>query len=699
MMTSPGMGITKSTEFAPTVTTMPTVNSPDLLLFATYKCIYCGKLFKLRQLDRRHEVFSKSRNARRHEDSCSLYRDQVTLSCEKCKSQFGRHDNLIRHLTACRGLLPVSSRKQCVFLKPQTCETRVPSSSDTGVPSPASDLDSFNKRYRVRIHESNVNWLKKTRRAHLTHSRFKCGRKFSCHEILNLYHKQEKYDVRNIINMSKLARLQPAISPCETNLVSQFKEDMENHGTLKYYIWLECGYTKPELHDDEYCNKTFKTSNVLLYNEYHVKDSVEASIAKRCSEGAEMIVKGPGWTLDSVDIYGASPEQKGGEMRDPRENPPTNMRKSGVTRPGIEHVSHWWEASRLTAEPPVELNVVLSVVLNMVLIVVLNVVLLVVLGVVLSVVLILVLGVVLKVVLIMVLGVVPTVVLDVLLIMVLDVVLIVVLGVVLIAPELQRLGKREIAEKIRRPRPAVSSCKKSLLRKFSIGPAGDRTQFTVVGGERPNHYYTNLGPIKALCWMQRHILYAVAQHSSCDTYKSSRLAGVVWKVFPIWRRRATCNDTACFSMKRQEDGVSTAAAFCVSLVFLLVKTTAVACIVEIFVSLAKRATMDYASSLVKEDLFIHLPIGQQSLDLLAGSEKDAETTTLAPCNEIAPEDLSSSVGREPNNGATAAQGLVNPIVEPQMVRARAPYSGAAVAQWVENPIMVQQQQLRGYRTQ
>ncbi|KAJ8869296.1 hypothetical protein PR048_030870 [Dryococelus australis] len=47
------------------------------------------------------------------------------------------------------------------------------------------------------------------------------------------------------------------------------------------------------------------------------------------------------------------------EMGDPRENPPTNgivrhdshMRKSGMTRPGIETESPWWEASRLTAQP------------------------------------------------------------------------------------------------------------------------------------------------------------------------------------------------------------------------------------------------------------------------------------------------------------------------------------------------------------
>ncbi|KAJ8871372.1 hypothetical protein PR048_027689 [Dryococelus australis] len=49
-----------------------------------------------------------------------------------------------------------------------------------------------------------------------------------------------------------------------------------------------------------------------------------------------------------------------GETGDPRENQSTNgivrhdshMRKSGVTRPGIEPGSLWWVASRLTAEPP-----------------------------------------------------------------------------------------------------------------------------------------------------------------------------------------------------------------------------------------------------------------------------------------------------------------------------------------------------------
>ncbi|KAJ8893909.1 hypothetical protein PR048_006510 [Dryococelus australis] len=58
-------------------------------------------------------------------------------------------------------------------------------------------------------------------------------------------------------------------------------------------------------------------------------------------------------------VIEASMEQRrnegAGETGNPRENPPTNdssMRKSGVTRPGIEPGSPWREASRLTAQPP-----------------------------------------------------------------------------------------------------------------------------------------------------------------------------------------------------------------------------------------------------------------------------------------------------------------------------------------------------------
>ncbi|KAJ8882585.1 hypothetical protein PR048_014396 [Dryococelus australis] len=52
--------------------------------------------------------------------------------------------------------------------------------------------------------------------------------------------------------------------------------------------------------------------------------------------------------------------ERAGETGYPRENPPTNgivwhdshMQKSGVTRPGVEPISLWWEANRLTAQPP-----------------------------------------------------------------------------------------------------------------------------------------------------------------------------------------------------------------------------------------------------------------------------------------------------------------------------------------------------------
>ncbi|KAJ8878011.1 hypothetical protein PR048_022474 [Dryococelus australis] len=49
--------------------------------------------------------------------------------------------------------------------------------------------------------------------------------------------------------------------------------------------------------------------------------------------------------------------ERTGETGEPRENPQTNVhdphvRKSGVTRPGIEPRSPWWEASGLTAQPP-----------------------------------------------------------------------------------------------------------------------------------------------------------------------------------------------------------------------------------------------------------------------------------------------------------------------------------------------------------
>ncbi|KAJ8867373.1 hypothetical protein PR048_031174 [Dryococelus australis] len=65
---------------------------------------------------------------------------------------------------------------------------------------------------------------------------------------------------------------------------------------------------------------------------------------------------GEGW----VDWYTSVGMKGRGETEDPREGPPTNgiarqsshMRKSGVSRPGIEPGSPRWETSRLTAHPP-----------------------------------------------------------------------------------------------------------------------------------------------------------------------------------------------------------------------------------------------------------------------------------------------------------------------------------------------------------
>ncbi|KAJ8882490.1 hypothetical protein PR048_014301 [Dryococelus australis] len=65
---------------------------------------------------------------------------------------------------------------------------------------------------------------------------------------------------------------------------------------------------------------------------------------------------------EQQDGHGAAPESRGGKAGDPRENPPTNgiarhdshVQESGVTRPGIQSGPLWWEASRLTAQPPVK---------------------------------------------------------------------------------------------------------------------------------------------------------------------------------------------------------------------------------------------------------------------------------------------------------------------------------------------------------
>ncbi|KAJ8889722.1 hypothetical protein PR048_009223 [Dryococelus australis] len=61
-----------------------------------------------------------------------------------------------------------------------------------------------------------------------------------------------------------------------------------------------------------------------------------------------------------ADKWRSRRNERAGETGDPREDPPTNgivrhdshMRKSGVTRPGIDPGSPSWEASRLTAQSP-----------------------------------------------------------------------------------------------------------------------------------------------------------------------------------------------------------------------------------------------------------------------------------------------------------------------------------------------------------
>ncbi|KAJ8877575.1 hypothetical protein PR048_022030 [Dryococelus australis] len=75
------------------------------------------------------------------------------------------------------------------------------------------------------------------------------------------------------------------------------------------------------------------------------------------------------WTALNIEVLQADEvgieqrrNERAGETGDPQENPLTNgfvghdshMRKSGVTRLGIEPGSPWWEASRLNAQPPTQ---------------------------------------------------------------------------------------------------------------------------------------------------------------------------------------------------------------------------------------------------------------------------------------------------------------------------------------------------------
>ncbi|KAJ8867221.1 hypothetical protein PR048_031019 [Dryococelus australis] len=100
----------------------------------------------------------------------------------------------------------------------------------------------------------------------------------------------------------------------------------------------------------------FLSETLLLAKRNHVKyfsetglasiESTEQLSREKCNSMSEEI-----WTTLSSEVLRADEGD--------RENPPTNgivqhdshMRKSGVTRPGTEPGSPWWEASRLTAQP------------------------------------------------------------------------------------------------------------------------------------------------------------------------------------------------------------------------------------------------------------------------------------------------------------------------------------------------------------
>ncbi|KAJ8871435.1 hypothetical protein PR048_027752 [Dryococelus australis] len=87
---------------------------------------------------------------------------------------------------------------------------------------------------------------------------------------------------------------------CESDSFVE-RYEIEKQGPLKYIIWLECVYTKPEPNQDEHCRRAFKTQNVSLCNVYDIEKSVDDNIKKLCCEEEEMMMKGSSWTLDSVD--------------------------------------------------------------------------------------------------------------------------------------------------------------------------------------------------------------------------------------------------------------------------------------------------------------------------------------------------------------------------------------------------------------
>ncbi|KAJ8891251.1 hypothetical protein PR048_010767 [Dryococelus australis] len=72
------------------------------------------------------------------------------------------------------------------------------------------------------------------------------------------------------------------LTSMKQNFINQLTEEIEKHGPLKYNIWLECNYTKPEPLDEGINKRSFKTSNVPLYNIYDTEEFQPASRTLHC---------------------------------------------------------------------------------------------------------------------------------------------------------------------------------------------------------------------------------------------------------------------------------------------------------------------------------------------------------------------------------------------------------------------------------
>ncbi|KAJ8895619.1 hypothetical protein PR048_000955 [Dryococelus australis] len=105
-------------------------------------------------------------------------------------------------------------------------------------------------------------------------------------------------------------------------------------------------------------NTSFDVNTSLILRPYWEGDvASEAPHCARWAKDVSTVAYAGALFQNSAGMHGAG---KGGGVRDLRENPPTSgivrhdshMRKSVVTRPGIEPGSPLWEASRLTTQEP-----------------------------------------------------------------------------------------------------------------------------------------------------------------------------------------------------------------------------------------------------------------------------------------------------------------------------------------------------------